>query len=72
MDLGDFAVLPRTFVVAGSKDKLARASKIWAELLQRRFSQVQYKVYAGADQGFFSFGTESVEPSDDVVRFPDS
>lgn len=72
MDLGDFAILPRIFVVAGSKDKLARSSKIWAEHLQRRFSHVQYKVYTGADHGFFSFGTGSVELSDDVVRFLDS
>ncbi len=69
MDLGDFAILPRTFVVAGSKDKLARSSLVWAEHLRQRFAQVQYKVYEGADHGFFCFGKGSVELSDDVLRF---
>lgn len=72
MDLGDFAVLPRTFVVAGSKDKLARSSMIWAEYLRKCFTQVEYKVYEGADHGFFSFGKGSVELSDDVLRFLES
>ena len=59
-------------VVAGSKDKLARSSKDWAEHLQRRFSQVQYKIYDGADHGFFCFGTASVELSQNVLRFLDA
>ncbi len=69
MDLGDFAALPRTFVVAGSKDKLARSSKAWVDHLRQRFTQVQYKVYDGADHGFFCFGKGSAELSDDVLRF---
>jgi acetyl esterase len=72
MDLGDLAVLPRTFVVAASKDKLARSSKIWAEHLRKRFTQVQYKVYEGADHGFFCFGTGSVELIADVLHFLDA
>ncbi len=69
MELGDFAILPPTFVVAAAKDKLARSSKLWAEHLLERFTGVEYKVYEGADHGFFCFGTGSVELSADVLRF---
>lgn len=69
MDLGEFAVLPRTFIIGAENDKLARSSKIWAEHLAQRFTQVQYKVYSGAYHGFFSFGQGSVELSDDLLRF---
>lgn len=69
MDLDEFAVLPRTFVVGAANDKLARSSKIWAERLQRRFTQVQYKVYEGADHGFFCFGKGSAQLSADLLRF---
>ena len=71
MDLGEFAILPRTFVVAAAKDKLARSSKVWAEHLRQRFRQVEYKVYEGADHGFFCFGTGSAELSADLLRFVD-
>jgi len=69
MDLGDFANLPRTFIAAGTKDKLARSSMVWAEHLRRRFTEVQFKVYTGADHGFFCFGKGSVELSNDVLHF---
>jgi acetyl esterase/lipase len=72
MDLDHFAVLPRTFVVGAGNDKLARSSKVWAERLQQRFTQVQYKVYEGAEHGFFCFGKGSVELSGDLLRFLDA
>lgn len=72
MDLGPFANLPPTFIVAGSKDQLARSSKVWAEHLRTRFSQVRYQVYEGASHGFFCFGAGSTALSDDLQRFLES
>lgn len=71
MDLGEFAILPRTFVVGAGKDKLARSSQLWAERLRQRFTQVTYKVYEGAAHGFFSFGAGSAEVLADLLRFLD-
>lgn len=72
MDVGPFTNLPPTFVVAASKDQLARSSKVWAEHLRARFSQVRYQVYEGASHGFFCFGTGSAAVSDDLLHFLDS
>ncbi len=72
MDLGDFTNLPPTFVVGASKDQLARSSKVWAEHLRTRFSQVGYQVYEGASHGFFSFGTGSAALSEDLRHFLES
>lgn len=69
MDVGHFPNLPPTFVAAGSKDQLARSSKVWVEHLRTKFTQVTYQVYEGASHGFFCFGTGSAELSDDVRAF---
>jgi acetyl esterase len=71
MDLPDFANLPPTFVVGASKDKLLRSSQLFADHLRKRFDQVTYKVYEGADHGFFSFGKQCEALSDDLLQFFD-
>jgi len=69
MDIEQIDHLPPTFIVGAGKDKLLRSSQIYAAYLRQRFSQVEYKVYAGADHGFFCFGSKSVELSEDIARF---
>ncbi len=69
MDIKHIERLPPTFIVGASKDKLLRSSQLYAEHLSRSFSQVDYKVYPGADHGFFSFGVQSDNLVNDVVNF---
>ena len=70
MDL-TFESLPPTFIVAGSKDRLARSSQVCADRFQRQAFNVEYKVYEGARHGFFTFNTpESRQLVDDVHEFP--
>ena len=69
MDL-TFDSLPPTFIVAGSKDRLARSSQVCADRFQRQSFDVEYKVYEGARHGFFTFNTpESRQLVDDVHEF---
>jgi len=69
MDL-TFDSLPSTFIVAGSKDRLARSSRICAERFRQRAFDVEYKVYEGARHGFYTFDSpQSRQLSDDVREF---
>ncbi len=69
MDL-TFDSLPPTFIVAGSKDRLARSSQIFADRLQEQSFNVDYKVYEGARHGFFTFNSPgSRQLVDDIHKF---
>jgi acetyl esterase/lipase len=61
--------LPPTFIVGAGNDKLLRSSKIWAEHIGKQFKDVQFKIYEGADHGFFSFGKGCDELSEDMLAF---
>ena len=62
--------LPPTFIVAGSKDRLARSSQVSANRLQQQSFDVDYKVYEGARHGFFTFNSPaSRELVDDIHAF---
>ena len=69
MDFEHIENLPPTFVVGAGNDKLLRSSKIWAEHIGKKFKNVEFKVYEGADHGFFSFGKGCDELSDDMLNF---
>jgi acetyl esterase/lipase len=69
MDIAGIETLPPTFIVGASKDKLLRSSQIYTEHLRQSFSHVEYKVYEGADHGFFSFGTKRDELGNDIANF---
>lgn len=69
MDFEHIENLPPTFIVGASNDKLLRSSKIWAEHISKKFKNIKYKVYEGADHGFFSFGKGCDELLDDMVEF---
>lgn len=69
MDL-TFDSLPPTFIVAGSKDRLARSSQICADRFVQQSFDVEYKVYEGARHGFFTFNSpESRQLVDDIHKF---
>lgn len=68
-DLDDFALLPPTFVVGASQDKLLRSSESYAAYLGQRFPHVTYKVYPGAAHGFFNFGKQSQALGMDLQAF---
>ena len=69
MDL-TFDSLPPTFIVAGSKDRLARSSQVCADRLQEQSLDVEYKVYEGARHGFFTFNSpQSRQLVDDIHKF---
>lgn len=70
MDL-DFATLPPTFIVAGSKDQLAESSRLCADSLKSRFDSVSYKVYPGEAHGFFNRSARpaSQELRADIIEF---
>lgn len=61
--------LPPTFIVGAGNDKLLRSSKIWAERIGKQFTDVQFKIYEGAEHGFFSFGKGCDELLDDMLVF---
>lgn len=69
MEFKVFDHLPPTFIVGAGKDKLLRSSKIWAERIAKQFDQTQFKIYDGANHGFFSAGKGSDELSDDILHF---
>ena len=56
MDLR-FNSLPPSFIVAGSKDRLARSSEVCVDQFRQQSFDVEYKVYEGAKHGFFTFDT---------------
>ena len=69
MDL-TFDSLPPTFIVAGSKDRLARSSQVCADRFHQQGFNVEYKVYEGARHGFFTFNQpESRQLVDDIHKF---
>ena len=69
MDL-TFDSLPPTFILAGSKDRLARSSQMCADRFQRQSFDVEYKLYEGARHGFFTFETPaSRQLVDDIHKF---
>lgn len=62
--------LPPTFIVAGSKDRLARSSQMCAERFQQQSLDVDYKMYEGARHGFFTFDSPaSNQLVDDIHEF---
>jgi acetyl esterase/lipase len=69
MEVEHIENLPPTFIVGAGKDKLLRSSKIWAERIGKQFKDVEFKIYEGADHGFFSFGKGCDELSDDMLVF---
>jgi acetyl esterase/lipase len=69
MDFEHIENLPPTFIVGAGNDKLLRSSKIWAEHIGKQFKDVQFKIYEGADHGFFSFGKGCDELSEDMLAF---
>lgn len=69
MDISRLDNLPPTFIVGGGEDKLLRSSKIYAEHLRKNFDNVEFKIYDGANHGFFSFGKGCDELSDDMLNF---
>ena len=69
LDLPAFANLPRTFIVAGGKDPLARSSLLFFDRLKTTFPETRYKLYPGAAHGFFNFGTGSAELTQDLIAF---
>lgn len=69
MDFKHIENLPPTFIVGAGNDKLLRSSKIWAEHIRKQFKDIQFKIYEGADHGFFSFGKGCEELLDDMLVF---
>jgi acetyl esterase/lipase len=69
MDVGSIDNLPPAFIVGAGKDKLLRSSKIWAERIGKQFKEVHFKIYEGADHGFFSFGKGCDELSNDLLAY---
>lgn len=69
MDFKNIENLPPTFIVGAGNDKLLRSSKIWAEHIRKQFKDIQFKIYEGADHGFFSFGKGCEELLDDMLVF---
>lgn len=69
MDFESIENLSPTFIVGAGNDKLLRFSKIWAEHISKKFKDIEFKIYEGADHGFFSFGKGCEELSDDMLRF---
>ena len=65
-----FDSLPPTFIVAGSKDRLARSSHVFADRIRQQSFNVRYKMYEGARHGFFTFNSpESHQLIDDIHEF---
>lgn len=64
MDVTTPVTVPPTFLGVGSKDKLGRSTRLYAEHLTRSGATLTYKVYAGADHGFYCFP----EPRGDELR----
>ena len=71
MDFKHIENLHPLFVVGAGNDKLLRSSKIWAEHISKSFKDVQFKIYEGAEHGFFSFGKGCDELSNDMLDFFD-
>ncbi len=69
MDFPAIEKLPPTFLVAGSKDKLLRSAKLYAEHLPKTCQQVDFTIYEGADHGFFNFGAKSDELGHGILNF---
>lgn len=69
MDVPPFEHLPPVFIAGAGNDKLLRSSKMSAELLQKSHRNVEFKIYEGADHGFFSFGKGSDELHTDILNF---
>jgi acetyl esterase/lipase len=64
MDARSATNIPPTFLGVGSKDKLARSSRLYAEHLTSVGAQVTCKTYEGADHGFYCFA----EPQGQALR----
>ncbi len=64
MDIPSLVPKAPTFIGAGTKDKLRRSSRIYAEHLGAHGAAVTYKTYEGADHGFYCFA----EPQGDALR----
>jgi len=69
MDFTNIERLPPLFIVGAGEDKLLRSSKIWADHISKSFKDVKFKIYEGANHGFFSFGKGCEELSEDMVYF---
>lgn len=70
MDIPALISKAPTFIGAGTKDKLGRSSRIYAEHLTAHGAAVTYKTYEGADHGFYCFpGAEGDLLRADVIGF---
>ena len=69
MDILEYSNLPPIFIVAGSKDKLARSSKIYSDFLKKNGTKHEYKVYQNANDGFFCFGEGHDQLIKDLIQF---
>jgi acetyl esterase/lipase len=69
MDFENIEVLPPTFIVGAGNDKLLRSSKIWAEHIGKKHKNIEFKIYEGADHGFFSFGKGCEELIADMLQY---
>jgi acetyl esterase/lipase len=69
MDFKHIENLPPLFIVGAGNDKLLRSSKIWNDYISKQHNDVQFKIYEGADHGFFSFGKGCDELNDDMLNF---
>lgn len=69
MDFKHIENLPPLFIVGAGNDKLLRSSKIWADTITKKFNEVTFKIYDGAEHGFFSFGKGFDELTDDMLQF---
>jgi acetyl esterase/lipase len=72
MDFESVKNLPPVFIAGAGNDKLLRSSKIWAERIGKQFKDVEFKIYEGAEHGFFCFGKGCNELSDDLLTFFES
>lgn len=70
MDIPSLVSRTPTFIGAGTKDKLGRSSRIYADHLGAHGAAVTYKTYLGADHGFYCFaGAQGDALRADVLHF---
>ncbi|MBM3678345.1 MAG: alpha/beta hydrolase [Actinobacteria bacterium] len=69
MDIDRIERLPPTFLGAGTRDALARSSRVAAARFQAAFPHVEHKTYPGARHGFFGGGRGSRQLRADVAAF---
>lgn len=68
---GEIKNMPALFIAAAGKDALKRSSAMGYAQFSPRFANVEYKVYDGAQHGFYVQGKKSKELQSDVAAFID-